>query len=118
MAFECPHCFLRNNEVQSASTLADFGIHQTLKISGKVDISRQIVKSEFATIRFEELDFEIPAQKGVLTTVEGLLQCAVEGLQQQQDVRKVVYLDQTIAISGCYGSLLVFVKLGFRSKSV
>ncbi|KAH6562354.1 hypothetical protein BASA62_009198 [Batrachochytrium salamandrivorans] len=89
MAFECPHCFFRNNEIQSATSLAEKGIHQVLQVDGKIDMSRQIVKSEYATVRFEELDFEIPAQKGVLTTVEGLLQCAIEGLEQNQEIRKI-----------------------------
>ena len=38
-------------------------------------MSRQIVKSDKAAIRIPELDFEMPgvAQRGSLTTIEGLL---------------------------------------------
>ncbi len=52
-------------------------------------MSRQVVKSEFCSVLFQELDFEIPAesQKGVLTTVEGMITCAIEGLAQLQPER-------------------------------
>ncbi|KAL2912308.1 nucleolar zinc-finger protein [Polyrhizophydium stewartii] len=89
MAFDCPHCGFRNNEVQPAAALAELGVHQTIRVDAKEELSRQVVKSESASVRFEELDFEIPAQKGVLTTIEGLLQSAIEGLSQNQDERKV-----------------------------
>jgi zinc finger protein len=47
------------------------------------------VKSEYATARFEELDFEIPpdSQKGVLSTIDGMLDRAIEGLKQDQAAR-------------------------------
>ena len=45
--------------------------------------SRQVVKSDSATIRVPELDFEIPAatQKGTISTVEGLLSDAASNLR-------------------------------------
>eukprot|EP00842_Homolaphlyctis_polyrhiza_P004450 jgi/Hompol1/5005/HPOL_004088-RA len=94
MAFDCPHCGYRNNEIQSAATLAPLGMRLTLSIGvgDKTDIGRQVVKSEHATVRFDELDFEIPGstQKGKLTTIEGLIQNAIEGLSQDQPHRKEV----------------------------
>ena len=47
-------------------------------------MNRSIVKSEYATIRIPELDFEIPpqTQKGSINTVEGFLQKSVEGLSE------------------------------------
>ncbi|KAG9131744.1 hypothetical protein Leryth_009468 [Lithospermum erythrorhizon] len=53
---------------------------------------RQVVKSESATIKIPELDFEIPpeAQRGSLSTVEGILVRAVDGLQALQEERKKV----------------------------
>lgn len=49
----------------------------------------QIVKSESATARVPELDFEIPSstQKGTITTVEGLLSDAATGLRASQVLR-------------------------------
>jgi zinc finger protein len=89
MAFECPHCRFRNNEVQSASVIAYKGMRQTCQIKTQKDLSRQVVKSENATVRFEELDFEIPSnsQKGILSTVDGILDRAIAGLQQDQEAR-------------------------------
>lgn len=71
MAFECPHCLYKNNQVQSCAAVGDMGVRQTLKITTSADLSRQVVKSESCTARFVELDFEIPAdtQSGILSTV-------------------------------------------------
>ncbi|KAJ3053006.1 hypothetical protein HK097_005233 [Rhizophlyctis rosea] len=92
MAFECPHCGYRNNEIQSATSVQELGVEHLIQISTKEDLSRQVVKSESASVKFEELDFEIPpgTQKGVLTTVEGLIQKSIEGLSQDQPLRKVM----------------------------
>ena len=92
MAFECPHCGYRNNEIQSATSVQELGAQHRIHISTKEDLSRQVVKSESASVKFEELDFEIPpgTQKGVLTTVEGLIQKSIEGLSQDQPLRKVL----------------------------
>jgi len=51
-----------------------------------------VVKSETASIKFEELDLEIPSetQRGVLTTIEGFVERTIEGLSQDQDRRKVM----------------------------
>lgn len=90
MAFDCPHCGYRNNEIQSASAIQDRGLKEYCKVENSRDVSRQIVKSESATVRFVELDFEIPpsTQRGVLSTLEGLIDHAIEGLSQEQPVRK------------------------------
>ncbi|XP_040832925.1 zinc finger protein ZPR1 isoform X2 [Ochotona curzoniae] len=54
------------------------------------DMNREVVKTDSATTRIPELDFEIPAfsQKGVLTTVEGLINRAISGLEQDQPTRR------------------------------
>lgn len=94
MAFECPHCGFRNNEIQPAASIADKGCRYTLTVKqGDVRAAnRQLVKSESATMTIPELDFEIPAgtQKGVLSTVEGMLKKAVENLQELQEERRKV----------------------------
>ncbi|XP_026389880.1 zinc finger protein ZPR1 homolog isoform X2 [Papaver somniferum] len=55
-------------------------------------LNRQVVKSDSATIKIPELDFEIPteAQRGTLSTVEGVLLRAVNELEALQDERKRV----------------------------
>ncbi|OVA05104.1 zinc finger protein [Macleaya cordata] len=94
MAFECPHCHERNNEVQFAGQLQPRGCCYSLKIpSGdRKMLNRQVVKSDSASIKIPELDFEIPteAQRGTLSTVEGILLRAVDELQALQDERKRV----------------------------
>ncbi|XP_043356746.1 zinc finger protein ZPR1 isoform X3 [Dermochelys coriacea] len=53
-------------------------------------MNREVVKTDCATARIPELDFEIPAfsQKGALTTIEGIIDRAVAGLEQDQPVRR------------------------------
>ncbi|KAM3331312.1 hypothetical protein ACQJBY_027366 [Aegilops geniculata] len=91
MAFECPHCNERNNEVQFAGQLQPKGCCYRLEVpQGQNEVlNRQVVKSDSATIKIPELDFEIPpeAQRGTLSTVEGIIMRAVE-LQALQDERK------------------------------
>ncbi|KFV89060.1 Zinc finger protein ZPR1, partial [Fulmarus glacialis] len=61
------------------------------------DMNREVVKTDCATARIPELDFEIPAftQKGVLTTIEGIIDRAVAGLEQDQPVRRAT--DEEVA---------------------
>ena len=46
-----------------------------MKVSSDIDLKRDLVKSEWAVVRLEEIDFEIPVsknKKGEITTVEGI----------------------------------------------
>lgn len=93
-AFECPHCGERNNEVQFAGEIQSRGCCYHLQVpSGDPKmLNRQVVKSESATIKIPELEFEIPpeAQRGSLSTVEGILVRAADELQALQEERKKV----------------------------
>ncbi|KAL9558399.1 hypothetical protein MBANPS3_000942 [Mucor bainieri] len=90
MAFECPHCGFRNNELQSAGVFNERGHTITLAIKSKEDMNRQLVKSDYCSVKFEELDLEIPANnnRGLLTTVEGLVDNVIDDLSAGQPVRK------------------------------
>ncbi|KAM3579316.1 nucleolar zinc-finger protein [Umbelopsis sp. WA50703] len=92
MAFECEHCGFRNNELQSAGAISEKGHTVTCTIDNKEDLNRQLVKSDYASVKFIELDLEIPStsKRGVLTTVEGILSNAIEDLAESQPVRKHV----------------------------
>ena len=59
-----------------------------------LNMNRNVVKSETATIRIPELDLEIPSptQKGTIKTVEGFLAKTIEGLADLQEERKVYLL--------------------------
>ncbi|MCJ8742522.1 hypothetical protein PDJAM_G00083080 [Pangasius djambal] len=89
-SFTCSHCNWTNTEIQSAGRIQEQGVCYTLHIKAKEDMNREVVKTDSATIRIPELDFEIPAftQKGSLSTVEGLLERAVSGLEQDQPIRR------------------------------
>uniref|UniRef100_M1ANS9 Zinc finger protein n=1 Tax=Solanum tuberosum TaxID=4113 RepID=M1ANS9_SOLTU len=93
-AFDCPHCGERNNEVEFAGEIQPRGCCYSLCVpSGdKKLLNRTVVKSESATIKIPELDFEIPpeAQRGSLSTIEGILVRAADGLEALQDERKKV----------------------------
>nr|XP_013814307.1 PREDICTED: zinc finger protein ZPR1 [Apteryx mantelli mantelli] len=74
-----------------------FGILMLLVNCCVQDMNREVVKTDCATTRIPELDFEIPAftQKGVLTTIEGIIDRAVAGLEQDQPVRRAT--DEEVA---------------------
>lgn len=88
MSFECPHCGLKNSEIQPAAQIAEKGSRYVFKIETKEDFSRQVVKSESATCKFTELDLEIPPERGQLTNIEGLLTEMVDNLGVEQETRK------------------------------
>ncbi|XP_060764687.1 zinc finger protein ZPR1 [Neoarius graeffei] len=89
-SFTCSHCHWTNTEIQSAGRIQDQGVCYTLHIKTKEDMNREVVKTDSAITRIPELDFEIPAftQKGSLSTIEGLLDRAVAGLEQDQPIRR------------------------------
>lgn len=89
MAFTCEECGYRSTEVQSAEAQSK-GCRFECKLESTRDLSRQVVKGEKATVSIPELDFEIPAitQCGVFTTVEGILDRAIEQLEESQVYRR------------------------------
>uniref|UniRef100_A0A8V5H660 Zinc finger protein ZPR1 n=1 Tax=Melopsittacus undulatus TaxID=13146 RepID=A0A8V5H660_MELUD len=96
-SFTCGSCSWANTEIQAAGRIQERGVRYSLTVSSRQDMDRQVVKTDCATARIPELDFEIPAfsQKGVLTTIEGLIDRAVAGLEQDQPVRRAT--DQEVA---------------------
>ncbi|KAG0342076.1 nucleolar zinc-finger protein, partial [Podila horticola] len=88
MAFDCPHCGHRTNELQQANAIAVGGAIYTCKVSTKADLNRQLVKTDTAVVKIPEIEFEIPAQRGHLTTIEGLLSTVIDDLASDQPVRK------------------------------
>ncbi|XP_069005928.1 zinc finger protein ZPR1 [Embiotoca jacksoni] len=89
-SFSCDHCDFSNTEIQSAGRIQEEGVCYTLRVKTKLDLNREVVKADSATARIPELDFEIPpfTQKGSLSTVEGLLDRAAAGLEQDQAARR------------------------------
>ncbi|KAF8774891.1 Zinc finger protein ZPR1 like protein [Argiope bruennichi] len=91
MSFSCDHCHWENNELQPASTIQEKGIIFKLKVENSKDLTRSVVKTEWASIIIPELEFEIPAQsqEGTVTTVEGIVERACSGLCSKLDYLKV-----------------------------
>ncbi|XP_075298467.1 zinc finger protein ZPR1 isoform X2 [Opisthocomus hoazin] len=96
-SFACGSCSWANTEIQSAGRIQEQGVRYTLAVTSRQDLNREVVKTDCATARIPELDLEIPAfsQKGVLTTVEGIIDRAVAGLEQDQPVRRAT--DEEVA---------------------
>ncbi|KAM0322988.1 hypothetical protein ACHAQA_009087 [Verticillium albo-atrum] len=88
MSFACEHCGLQNNEVQPAGTVQPKGTYYELRLTAMPDFARQVVKSDTATVKFTELDLEVPSGKGQLTNVEGLLLTVIDDLEFGQETRK------------------------------
>lgn len=110
MSFECSHCGHKDNEIKPGSMIQDKGVRYKLQVKDKQMMNRQIVRQTSAMYRIEEIDFEAPAfqTKGVLTTLEGLLQNAIDGLQDQQPVRKIMHPDIASKIDDITGKLEEF----------
>uniref|UniRef100_A0A914BVL4 Zinc finger ZPR1-type domain-containing protein n=1 Tax=Acrobeloides nanus TaxID=290746 RepID=A0A914BVL4_9BILA len=90
VSFECEHCGLRNNELQSGEPVQEFGTEIVLHVKDPRDLNRQLIKSEYASIEIPELELVVPhkSQPGEITTVEGVLQHVKNGLEQDQDRRR------------------------------
>lgn len=88
MSFYCPHCSFQNSEIQSAGEIQEKGCKISVRLTAISDFSRQVIKSETALCKFEELEVEVPAQRGQLTNVEGLLSSMLEDLELGQSARK------------------------------
>lgn len=90
MSFFCPHCNFKNSEIQSAGEIQQKGARYELRLRDMEDLGRQVVKSDTAVVKFVELDIEVPAGRGQLTNVEGLLSMILEDLAASQEQRKEV----------------------------
>lgn len=88
MSFSCPHCGFSNTDVQSAGQIQERGTRYTLKATHPEDMDRQIIKSDTAVVRLEDLDLEIPAGRGQLTNIEGILNNILGDLEAGQRQRK------------------------------
>lgn len=91
MSFACDHCGFQNNQIQPGGAFQTKGTKIHLKVVSERDLCRKVVKSDYSSVRIEELDFETPAgsQSGEVTTVEGIIDRAITGLNQDQVLRRI-----------------------------
>lgn len=87
-SFSCPHCDFSNTDIQSAGQIQERGAKYSLKLAESEDLERQIVKSDTAVFRLEDLDIEMPPGHGQLTNVEGILLEILKDLESGQRQRK------------------------------
>lgn len=87
-SFNCDHCAYHDAELQSATRIQDKGVTYTVRIKTPQDLNRQMVQSQYAIIKIPCLEFESPAKKGMLTTVEGVITQTIDDLIQGQPLRK------------------------------
>ncbi len=89
-AFCCDECGNRNNEVSFGGKLPFKGCKYSLCVVTAEDLNRSVVKSEYATIKIPEIEFEIPpqTQKGSIKTIEGFLLSTIEGIEELQEERR------------------------------
>lgn len=63
MSFECESCGCKNNEIQSGEKIQEKGHTFKCNIATRRDLNRQVIKSDYATVKIPEIDFEIPPSK-------------------------------------------------------
>ncbi|KAG5183327.1 ZPR1 zinc-finger domain-containing protein, partial [Tribonema minus] len=88
-SFECDNCGWSNNQVLFGGELQEKGCRFELTVKSSEDLDRQIIKSDYASVAFPGIEFEIPpkTQQGEITTIEGLLSTAAERLGYDQAYR-------------------------------
>ena len=88
-SFSCGSCEYSNNEVIDASGIADLGCNITLSSKSPKDLLRKVLITEWASIRIENIDLEIPRGSPIITTIEGIFLNVISGLSCDQELRKV-----------------------------
>lgn len=99
MSFSCPHCGsadpcpafdmpgYANAEIQNAGQIQPHGCKYIFQATKPEDLNRRIIKSDSCVVSFPDLDFEIPAQRGTLSTIEGILTTSLDELSMLQPQR-------------------------------
>eukprot|EP00168_Porphyra_purpurea_P019141 TRINITY_DN7498_c0_g1_i1.p1 TRINITY_DN7498_c0_g1~~TRINITY_DN7498_c0_g1_i1.p1 ORF type:complete len:203 (+),score=81.21 TRINITY_DN7498_c0_g1_i1:28-609(+) len=82
MAFVCSACGYKSTEVKPGGGVEPRGTTTTLHVVRRADLSRDVLKSEAASVEIPELELELAAGTlgGRFTTVEGLLVAVKEQL--------------------------------------
>ncbi|KAL8888815.1 MAG: hypothetical protein Q9215_003806 [Flavoplaca cf. flavocitrina] len=88
MSFSCDHCGFENTDIQSAGQIQERGAKYTFNVTHVDDMERQIIKSDNAILRLETLDIEVPAGRGRLTNIEGVVCDILKDLEAGQRQRK------------------------------
>ncbi|KAK7083732.1 nucleolar zinc-finger protein [Halocaridina rubra] len=111
-SFSCEHCGYSNSGIQPGQ-YQEHGVSYQFSVRDAKDLSRQVVKSDHATVSVPELELEIPGdgEKGEVTTIEGILQKTIEGLRQDQPVRRAQHPDIADQIEQFIGRIYDLLEL-------
>jgi len=109
-SFSCPFCHFVNNEIQPAGDIPEKGIEIRLEAKGKIDLNRQVISSDYSSILIPELELEIGenTRKGQITTVEGILERLIRGLEQDQPRRELLNPEEYTQIQGFINKVLPY----------
>lgn len=85
MSTNCHACGYKDNEVKSGGAISELGTKLTLNVRDKDDLSRDILKSETASLSIPEIELYLNPGTlgGRFTTLEGLLNQVYEELDQK-----------------------------------
>mmetsp|Transcript_5908 Transcript_5908/g.8370 ORF Transcript_5908/g.8370 Transcript_5908/m.8370 type:complete len:524 (+) Transcript_5908:112-1683(+) len=91
-SFECESCGERNTQVQFGGEIAEKGCKYSLQCEDVKDLDRRIIKSDTAIIQIPQIELEIPtnAQRGTISTIEGVLKRAADELETLQPARQQI----------------------------
>ncbi|XP_059451141.1 uncharacterized protein LOC132181936 [Corylus avellana] len=84
MASTCDACGYRNSELKPGGRIPEKGKRIALTVKNISDLSRDLIKSDTASVEVPELDLELASGTlgGVVTTVEGLITKISESLER------------------------------------
>ncbi|EPS68844.1 hypothetical protein M569_05924, partial [Genlisea aurea] len=84
MASSCDGCGYRNSEVKPGGRIPAKGKRITVQVENSKDLSRDVIKSDSASVKIPELELELSAGTlgGLVTTVEGLISKIGESLER------------------------------------
>lgn len=75
MSFACDYCGYRHNDIKTGGSISEKGKRIELSVQNRDDLSRDILKSDTASLKIPEIDLSIAEGTlgGRFTTVEGML---------------------------------------------
>ncbi|KAL0398141.1 UNVERIFIED_CONTAM: Zinc finger protein ZPR1 [Sesamum radiatum] len=84
MASTCDACGYRNSEVKPGGRIPDKGKRIIVHVKNIKDLSRDVIKSDTASVKIPELELELASGTlgGLVTTVEGLISKIGESLER------------------------------------
>jgi len=84
MATVCDECGFKSDEVKSGVGIEPKGAKLTCTVADKIDLSRDVLKSETCSLSIPELELELEhgSLGGRFTTIEGLINSVLEGVDK------------------------------------